>query len=296
MQIMGLRFLKPVMFCCSSKRRFLCTMLLIGAVSVTGYVLWPRADAPSGVTISSGDSVNASPEMTSAEALAEGLKMVQAAHDSFDSRISDYTATFHKQERVGGVLLPQETIFVKIRQQPFSVYLRHSAPENKAGQEAIYVDGKHDGKLVAHDGNSLLGLMTVTLPPKGFLAMRGNRHDITSAGMKNLLSQLLKLAKEQDANLARCEIRWIEDQFVDDRPCRCLEINSPERLRGFPMAIARIYFDEEYGAPVRYEAFEWPEGEGEPHLVEFYQYTNVKRNAGLSDLDFDPDNEEYDYR
>ncbi len=295
MRIIGVKLLKPIMFCCSTKWRFLLTVIGVAAIAIVAYTLWPKPDAATTVALPSSPSNGASTTQTSAAALAEGLALVESAYNSFDARIADYTATFEKQERVDDVLLPQETIAIKVRQQPFSVYLKHQAPADKQGQEAIYVDGQNDGNLVAHDGNPLLGLMTLRLPPQGFLAMQGNRHDITSAGMKNLLGQLLKLSQEQEENLARCHIRWIAGETVDKRPVRCLEIRSEERLPGFPIAIARIYFDDGYQTPVRYEAFEWPEDGGDPILVEFYQYSNVQLNPGLSDLDFDPQNEAYNY-
>ncbi len=295
MRVIGLKLIRPVMFCCSTKWRFLASLLLVTGIGVAVFLLWPRTDASPSVTVPES-SGTAATEQTSAEALAEGLALVSAANDSFDARIQDYTASFEKQERVDGVLLPRETMAIKIRQQPFSVYIHHLAPEDLQGQEAIYVEGQNDGKLIAHHGSSLLGWLPLRLVPEGPVAMMGNRYSIKSAGMKNLLGQLLKLADEQQENLARCDIRWIDCEPVDNRPVRCLEIRSPAPLPGFPLAIARIYFDSGYNAPVRYEAFEWPEDtSSEPILVEYYQYTSVKLNAGLSDIDFDPENEAYDY-
>lgn len=295
MRVVGLKLIKPVMYCCSSKRRFFFSLVIATGLGLAAWVLWPRSDAVSTVGLPDDLDTSAPAEQTSAEALTEGLALVQAAHDSFDTRIANYTAEFEKQERVGGVLRPREKMSIKIRQQPFSVYIKHHSPEDLAGQEAIFVEGQNDGNLIAHHGSSLLGWLPLRLPPEGKMAMMGNRYSIKSAGMKNLLGQLLKLSKEQEANLARCDIRWIEGELVDKRPVRCLQIRSPEPLPGFPLAIARIYFDPGYNAPVRYEAFEWPEGGGEPTLAEFYQYSDVKLNAELTDHDFDPDNEAYDY-
>lgn len=296
MRVFGIRLFKPIMACCASKKRIFLSLFGLTAVGVAAWALWPRTDAAPSVALPSDKPVVVAKEQTSAEALSEGLTLVQQAYDSFDQRIKDYTATFEKQERVDGVLLPKETLLLKLRQEPFSVYLQHQAPADKKGQEAIYVEGQNDGNLVAHDANPFIGLVTLRLPPQGYLAMRGNRYDITTAGMKNLLGQLLKLASEQHDALARCQIRFIEGELVGNRVCRCLEIKSSERLPGFPMAQARIYFDEGYGAPVRYEAFEWPAtGEGAPELVEFYQYTNVQLNVKLQDSDFDPANPAYGY-
>ncbi len=228
--------------------------------------------------------------------LARGLAMAQKSLEKFED-IQDYTCTFRKRERVGGELLPEETIVCKVRHEPFSVYLKHTAPDDLKGQEALYVKGKNGGRLVAHSTGiaSLVG--TVQLPPDGFLAMAGNRHPITSAGMRNLLLQLQKLAVEQRDNLEECEVKFLEDQEVNDRPCRCLQIVSPRAKPGFRLAKARIYLDEEWNVPVRYEAYEFPEGDdtGEPILVEQYIYENVKFNQGLTNADFSHENEAYDF-
>jgi len=43
-------------------------------------------------------------------------------------------------------------------------------------------------------------------------------------------------------------------------------------------------------------AYLWPEAEGEdPPVDEECNYQDVKLNVGLTDMDFDPDNPEYDY-
>ena len=38
-----------------------------------------------------------------------------------------------------------------------------------------------------------------------------------------------------------------------------------------------------------------PNLDGEPVLEEEYTYTDVRVNVGLTDLEFDPDNPEYDF-
>jgi outer membrane lipoprotein-sorting protein len=53
--------------------------------------------------------------------------------------------------------------------------------------------------------------------------------------------------------------------------------------------------DTERLIPLRYAAYLWPEKDGEPVLEEEYTYLNVQLNVGLTDADFDPENENYHF-
>src|SRR4051812_18933698 len=50
------------------------------------------------------------------------------------TRIRDYTGTLVREERVGGQLQPEQFIDIKIRQQPYSAYLKWSSPKHLVGQ------------------------------------------------------------------------------------------------------------------------------------------------------------------
>ena len=68
-------------------------------------------------------------------------------------RIKDYSCTVVKRERVGDSLAGPQSMIVKVRHEPFSVYLRFAEPAKLRGREAIYVDGQnHDKLLAARDG------------------------------------------------------------------------------------------------------------------------------------------------
>ena len=78
-------------------------------------------------------------------------------------RINDYRAIFHKQERVEGELLPEETILLKF-QKPLKIYMKW-IEEPLKGSEALFVQGKYDNKLIAHRGG-ILGVVTCRWTPK----------------------------------------------------------------------------------------------------------------------------------
>ncbi len=49
--------------------------------------------------------------------------MAEAAMANIKANVKDYTATLVKRERIDGKLNDPESMFVKVRQEPFSVYL-----------------------------------------------------------------------------------------------------------------------------------------------------------------------------
>ncbi len=230
------------------------------------------------------------------QALDAGRRMCLSALKHLES-IKDYRCKFVKSERVGGELIPSETMQLKVRHSPFSVYILHKAPSGKNGQEAIYVAGKNGGNLIAHTvGFKALFLGRMTLEPKGGLAMRDNRYPITNIGMKNLLSKVLETTKRERTQLLTGGISILENEAIDDRACRCLEMTNSRPREGFRLASSRLFVDKKWNVPVRYEYYEFPEGDDQkPVLVERYTYTKVEFNQGLTDKDFDPDSPQYQY-
>ena len=209
--------------------------------------------------------------------------------------IRDYQCVFLRQERVGGELLDETRMEMKVRQKPFSVYMRFLEPPASAGQEVIYVEGRNDGKLVAHAATGLAQAVgTVQLDPNGMIAMRGGRYPITDAGMTKLVEKLLALGARK--RLFRQSRTRLEEIEFAERPCLRVEIRNPAPQGDFRLAIARIVLDKQWDVPVHFEAWEWPSEAGaDPILVESYSYLDLRFDLGLTDLDFDPDNPAYGF-
>lgn len=210
--------------------------------------------------------------------------------------IQDYSATFVKRERIDGELQPHQYMSIKIRHKPFSVYIKFLAPESLKGQEAIYVEGKYDNKLMAH-GTGLKAIVgTLALHPTSALAMQGTRYPITDAGIVNLTKKLIEVG-ENDSQFGEIEVKTFKNAKVNDRPTTCMQFMHPVPRKEFRYHIARIFVDNELNLPVRYESYDWPEEEGQkPPLLEEVTYLNLKINNGFTDLDFDIKNPAYDYR
>ena len=132
------------------------------------------------------------------------------------------------------MLSPDQTMFIKVRQQPFSVYMHFLSPEGRKGEEAIFVEGRNNGNLLGHTPflpGSLLG--TVSLPPKGFIAMQGQRHSIQDTGILKLTRLLLEAAQKY-ADSPACFVRFLPDAKINDRPCTCIEAELPHTTPDHP--------------------------------------------------------------
>ena len=73
-------------------------------------------------------------------------QLLAEAKASF-ANVRDYTGTVVRQERIAGQLQPEAFIDIRIRQQPFSVCMKWTAPKQLAGQEAIFVAGKNNNEI-----------------------------------------------------------------------------------------------------------------------------------------------------
>ncbi len=226
--------------------------------------------------------------------LMPALRWAQSGQRELE-QLADYSATLVKQERINGKLCEHEFMFVKVRHQPFSVYMRFLAPNKLKGQEVIYVEGANDGKLAAHGTGMAKVVGTLNLDPTSMLAMRGNLYPITELGVLNLVRRLLVIG-ERDAQYGECEVKFHPGATIEERACTCIEVMHPVPRRNFLFHIARIYVDDELNIPVRYEAYNWPEKEGgRPVKTEEYTYLNLKLNNGFTDADFDIRNPNYEF-
>ncbi len=212
-------------------------------------------------------------------------------------KISDYSATVAKRERIGGKVMDYEYMFVKLRQKPFSVYMYFLGPASLKGQEVIYIEGQNNGNMWAHGvgiQNTMFG--TVSLKPDGPIAMRNQRYPLTELGILNLTKRLVEVG-EQDIKYGECDVKFYEGAKINGRVCTCIEVIHPVPRRNFLFHLARIFVDKELNLPIRYESYDWPKEKGSaPELMEEYTYLNLKLNNGFTDADFDIKNPNYKFR
>jgi hypothetical protein len=236
--------------------------------------------------------------------LDPALEMASAALKVIEG-VTDYTCRIIKQERIRGELQPQEFMDAKIRNRkvqdgkvvvPLSVYMKFVSPENIKGREVIWVEGKNNNKLRAHEGGaSGRFLPSVWLDPDGHLAMRGQLHPIYDIGVENLVLKLIERG-QNERKFGECEVKFVPGAKINGRLCTVLQVLHPVQRPHFEFHKAEIFIDDELKFPVRYAAYFWPNKPGEPEpVLEAYTYLNVKTNVGLVDADFDPNNPNYNF-
>jgi len=213
------------------------------------------------------------------------LRLIDEAARYFQN-VRDYSCVLIKREQVQGRLQPENVIAMRVRNQPFSVYLRWLGPKSSVGQEACYVAGRNNGQMRVHSPGILGAVGFVSIDPRDPRAMQASRHPITEAGIGNLIETTRKgWAWERQLN--RTQVRIAEYEF-NKRRCTRVELIHPERINGFYSYRTVTYFDNEWHLPIRFEAYDWPVNGGTPggELQEVYSYVDLRFNIPLGDEHF----------
>lgn len=243
---------------------------------------------------------------TDSHPLDPGLKLAQETLVNIQRDIVDYTCLIVKRERVNGKLGVHEFMEAKIRSRkivdgklvtPLSVYLKFIKPEATKGREVIWVEGKNNNKMRAHEGGATGAFLpTVWLDPHGILAMRGQLHPITEIGFENLVAKLIERG-ERERKHPECEVEFKPGAKINGRVCTVLQVRHPTPRPHFEFHLAQIFIDDETKLPVRYAAYHWPTDPNDKMgpVIEEYTYLDVKLNPGLVDADFDPENPNYNF-
>ena len=277
----------------SIQKRFKCfssgVLALLVSVVVCSPVPAQQAEVPKVASKNSQPTVSEHP-------LMPVIRWAERERPRVVKEVKDYTAVVTKQENINGDLQEAQVMEMKFRQEPFSVYLKFRYPKKINGQEAIYVRGANDNKLIAHGVGVERTFGTQKMDPEGFIAMRGNKYPITEIGIVNLVDKLLEVGY-RDAKYGECEVNYYDKGvLVDDRECTLIEVVHPIPRKNFQFHIARVYVDKALNLPIMYESYDWPKKEGEdPVLIEAYTYQKLKINVGLTDKDFDYKNPAYNY-
>ncbi len=169
--------------------------------------------------------------------LAEGehplmpcIRVAKEGLAGIESNIKDYEATFTKTERLDGKPGEQQHILLRVRHEPFSVYMKFINPY--PGREALYVENQNEGNLVALDSGFKRRLGKINLDPNGMIAMRGQRHPITKCGIRNLTAELISIA-EKDLQYSECEVKYNHTVKIAGRPVTMMEITHPTPRKNF---------------------------------------------------------------
>lgn len=206
--------------------------------------------------------------------------------------MSGYECTFSKKEVVGSELISQ-SMKMKVRHEPFSVYMYFLEPSK--GREVIFVEGKNDNKLQVHETGLAALIGTLSLAPEDSRVMAENRYPITRAGLKKMLESVVQ-QWEEETKYGETEVKYFQDAKVGDYKCRVIESSHPQPRKQFRFHMTRLWIDEKSGLAVRVQQFGFPKKkDAKPPMLEDYAFTSIKPEVRLSDRDFDVNNPSYNY-
>jgi hypothetical protein len=222
--------------------------------------------------------------------LVPAIRLAQQSLASL-ATVKDYKAVIARREMVDGELV-NESMHLKFREEPFSVYLLFGGAN--AGREVLYVHGRNDNKLMAHEGSGLASFIgTMSFAPDSPQVTKQSRHKITEIGLRNMLSALVA-RWEEESKYGECDVKYYHNAKIGDRQCLAIESVHPRPRRQFKFHITRLYIDKETDMAVRLENWGFPaQPNGKEVLIEEYTYSRIETNVGLTDADFDRNNPAY---
>lgn len=205
------------------------------------------------------------------------LAQAEVAYDN----VTRYTAIVHKQQRVAGELLPEETIFLKFK-KPFSLYMKW-IEEPYRDSELLYVIGWNDNRVRAHRGG-FFRFVTRDLDPTDPALMKGNLRPVTDIG----IGQLVTLV----ARNIRKAVETGQFGFVDrgeetlyGRTTRVIDVTFPtESVNEYDGYRFVINQDAESKILIRIRVYDQND-----QMTEDYGYENLDLDARLTDADFTPE-------
>ncbi|MCX6354264.1 MAG: DUF1571 domain-containing protein [Candidatus Aureabacteria bacterium] len=219
-------------------------------------------------------------------AISDPVAMLRKALKNYQS-VWNYTAIFHKQQRVRGTLFEEEEIQLKFK-KPFMVYMKWIGAID-SGREVLYIQGQQEGRILVHLG----GMINYFAPsflihPTGTLAMRKNLRPISESGIENTITLLIGVCEKAEKN-GDMEMHYLGAGKIGERTTQKWERVLPQG-KGYPAHRTLVDLDSEMGYPLSVISYGW---NGE--LLEKYLYLDLRTNVGLTGKDFERGNRDYGF-
>jgi hypothetical protein len=260
----------------------LLALSLVSSATPPGATAPPPADPAPPVLLAQTTPVAAPSPTPASHPMDEPIRLITEAQRAY-ANVQDYSCTLIKKEKMDSQPPVENVMNMKVRIQPFSVNLRWLEPKALAGQEAIYVAGKNDGKMRVKSAGVLGAVGFISLEPNDARAQKTSKHAITEAGIGNLIERYSQgWPRERTWNMTQVQVAEYE---FNKRRCIRVEATHPDNPDGrFHFYRNVVYFDKETNLPVRCECYDWPHHDGDkPELLEVYSYVNMQLNVGLTD-------------
>jgi hypothetical protein len=215
-------------------------------------------------------------------AIYEQARQRYAGMDSYIFRLK-------RREVVNGRRQPEEILQVKLRREPYSVYLKWLNPESK-GREVVYVRGKYDNKMQVQlaPGDPFAFLMArSSIAPDDPMARAKSRYPITETGFGPLIERYGKMvAGVEKGDPREGTVKYLGRQARPEFAAKVEGVHQILAAKSDPQLPTGgerwWYFDPATGLPALVIAHD-PSGE-----VEYYCHDHVQL-VRLDDDDFNPD-------
>jgi Protein of unknown function (DUF1571) len=202
-----------------------------------------------------------------------------------------YIMRMRRREVVAGSARPEELILCKIRNAPFSVYMKWIEGAGK-GREVTYVKDMYEGKihtLTATGDIPLLSGTVISMAPDSPLVRSKSRYSISEAGIGSLLGRfdrLVTAAEKGNTTEGRVEYLGPEKRAEFAEPVNHVkQVVAPKADPNMPAGgVRNWYFNATNGLPVLIVAFD-----EKGHEVEYYCHDRFEYPVRLDNDDFNPD-------
>ena len=229
-------------------------------------------------------AATATPETAkSADPLSTMISDARAAY----AKTRDYTGTYTRQERINGSLSAEQVGEMKMRVNPFGVYVRFVRPDAASGMEVAFSAAKRDGMVRYRPAGvaGRKGFQKLDVNSSKFLA--ANRHPVTSWGMGPII-ELIATSTAREKTLNNPVEVFTSDYQFASRNVTKYEIHTRRAHALRYAAKMVVYVDKETKLPVRFEAYDDPKaGATTGELLEAYSFTDLKFNSGIGENTFD---------
>ncbi len=272
-----------------SRRRLRVAAIVVAAAGGTWWYATSGEPVPAtgavGAAVTSASSTSKSVE--GATAVAECRRLLVGAKRKLES-VAMMSAVFQKQERIGEKLQPLNVMDLKVRRTPLSIYMKWQQPD--AGQQILWKDGAHDGKILVSPAGWKRKIMPVAkIDPHGDMAMNVSRRPVTNLGIWNFTDRMIALVDEELTRDPAVRVAMSEGHEISGRSCRKFSFEHATPSAIVPFQNVTIYLDDVLEVPVACEHHRWSTENGKPapRLEESYLFRDLVLDVSLTDDDFD---------
>lgn len=207
------------------------------------------------------------------------IELLEMGLTDYHQRVSDYTCTLVKQERIGGKMRPEQEIEIKFKESPFSVVF-HIVRNAGAADKIIFVEGANDNKFLAHP-TGLAGLLIskVSRSVDDAQAAKASLRRVDQFGFARSLRSLLEQYESADESGDLTQ-EFLGTGEVDGRPTMVLSRILPPKPE-YPYNKVVIHLDQQYLVPTATFCYN-----SQGQLAAKYIFSNIEFNTGLNDEDF----------